>query len=49
MVILLDTNVLLDYLETREPYFEKFYRVLLICAEGRVEGYMAFYSIPNIF
>lgn len=49
MVVLLDTNVLLDYLETREPYFEDSYRVLLLCAEERVEAYVAFHSIPNIF
>ena len=30
MVVLIDTNVLLDYLETREPYFEDSYHVLLL-------------------
>lgn len=49
MVVLLDTNVLLDYLETRKPYFETSYRILLLCAEERVKGYIAFHSIPNIF
>lgn len=49
MVVLIDTNVLLDYLETREPYFEDAYRVLALCAEEKVEGYVAFHSIPNIF
>lgn len=49
MVVLIDTNVLLDYLETREPYFEDAYRVLTLCAEEKVEGYVAFHSIPNIF
>ena len=36
-------------LETREPYFEDSYRALLLCAEEKVKGYMAFHSIPNIF
>lgn len=49
MVVLIDANVLLDYLETREPYFENSYRTLLLCAEEKVKGYMAFHSIPNIF
>ncbi len=49
MVILLDTNVMLDYLETREPYFEDSCRVLLLCAEEKVKGYIAFHSIPNIY
>ncbi len=49
MVVLLDTNVLLDYLETREPYFEDSYQALLLCAEEKAEGYVAFHSIPNIF
>ena len=49
MVVLLDTNVLLDYLETREPYFEDSYRALLLCAKEKVKGYIAFHSVPNIF
>lgn len=49
MIVLIDTNVLIDYLETREPYFEDAYHVLLLCAEEKVEGYAAFHSIPNIF
>ncbi len=49
MVVLLDTNVLLDYLETREPYFEDSYQALFLCAEEKAEGYVAFHSIPNIF
>ncbi len=49
MVVLIDTNVLLDYLETREPYFEDSYHVLLLCAEEKAKGYIAFHSVPNIF
>lgn len=46
---MIDTNVLLDYLETREPYFEDSYHLLLLCAEEKVNGYIAFHSVPNIF
>lgn len=49
MVVLIDTNVLIDYLETREPYFEDACRLLLLCAEEKIEGYVAFHSIPNMF
>lgn len=49
MVVLIDTNVLIDYPETREPYFEDACRLLLLCAEEKIEGYAAFHSIPNMF
>lgn len=49
MVVLIDTNVLIDYLETREPYFEDSCRLILPCAEEKIKGYAAFHSIPNIF
>jgi hypothetical protein len=42
MVILIDTNVVLDFLTVREPYFKLSKAVIQLCAEGRVDGYMAF-------
>ena len=36
--ILIDTNVLLDYLLTREPYFEDAKNVILSCADGKING-----------
>lgn len=33
--ILIDTNVLLDYLLTREPFYEAARNVILSCADGK--------------
>lgn len=47
--ILIDTNVLLDYLLTREPFYEDAKKVVLACAEGKIKGCIAAHSIPNMF
>ena len=47
--ILIDTNVLLDYLLEREPFFEDAKGIMVSCAEGKVKGCIAAHSIPNIF
>lgn len=47
--ILIDTNVLLDYLLEREPYFENAKKVVVSCVEGKVKGCIAAHSIPNMF
>lgn len=47
--ILIDTNVLLDYLLEREPYFENAKQVIILCVEGKVKGCIAAHSIPNMF
>lgn len=36
--ILIDTNVLLDYLLERELYFENAKKVVISCVEGKVKG-----------
>ena len=47
--ILIDTNVLLDYLLTREPFYEDAREIMLACTEGKVKGCIAAHSISNIF
>lgn len=47
--ILIDTNVLLDYLLTREPYYENAKKIVLACAEGKIAGCIAAHSISNMF
>lgn len=47
--ILIDTNVLLDYLLEREPFFENAKKVILSCIDGKVRGCIAAHSIPNMF
>lgn len=47
--ILIDTNVLLDYLLEREPFFEDAKEVILSCTDGKIKGCIAAHSIPDMF
>ncbi len=47
--ILIDTNVLLDYLLEREPFFEDAKEIILSCTDGKIKGCIAAHSIPNMF
>ena len=47
--ILIDTNVLLDYLLEREPFFEDAKGIMVACTEGKAKGCIAAHSIPNMF
>lgn len=47
--ILVDTNVLLDYLLTREPFYKDAKEVVISCVDGRAKGCIAAHSISNMF
>ncbi len=47
--ILIDTNVLLDYLLTREPFYEDAKEIVQACVKGQVKGVIAAHSISNMF
>lgn len=49
MVVMIDTNVALDFLTMRSPYYEDARDVIRICAEDKTKGCIAFHSLPNIF
>ncbi|MDR1357871.1 MAG: PIN domain-containing protein [Coriobacteriales bacterium] len=49
MRVLVDTNVLLDYLAKREPYLKSSEGIFSACSTGRVDGCVAVHSFPNIF
>jgi predicted nucleic acid-binding protein len=49
MVILIDTNVLLDVLLTREPFYQDSLAVLRIVEEKKVQGWIAANSVDNIY
>lgn len=49
MKILIDTNVLIDYIAEREPYFQDARCILLACSENKISGCIAAHSINNIF
>ena len=49
MVILVDTNILMDIIANREPYAEYGKNILEKCAKREVIGIMTAHSIPNLF
>lgn len=49
MIILVDTNIVLDVLMKREPYTEAAQLILTKCANREIVGYLAAHSIPNMF
>ncbi len=49
MRILLDTNVLLDYLAQREPFVTKAREIITLCCKDKVKGYIAAHSITDCF
>lgn len=49
MVVLIDTNVIIDFLMTREPFYRAASEVITRCANKELTGYIAFHSIPNLW
>lgn len=47
--ILVDTNVLLDYLLCRSPYDQAAEQIVVACKQRRVSGCIAAHSISNMF
>ena len=47
--ILVDTNVLLDYFLTREPFFDDAKQIIEKCAEGKINACIAAHSVSNMF
>lgn len=49
MRLMIDTNIFLDVLTEREPFFEDSKAVLRLCEEGRVQGFLSASSATDIF
>lgn len=49
MKVLVDTNVIVDALIGRQPYFEDADKIVKLCADKKVHGYLAAHSIPNLY
>lgn len=49
MVVLIDTNVIIDFLAVREPFYDSALQVMEKCASGEADGYIAFHSLPNLW
>ncbi len=47
MIVLIDTNVILDFLLTREPAYQAASDIILKCANKEIKGYIAFHSIST--
>lgn len=49
MLVLIDTNIVLDILEKRLPFYESSNDVLSLCASKKIKGCIALHSVSNIF
>ena len=49
MQIVIDTNIVIDYLEDREPFAENAARLLNLCEEGTVTGMLTANAITDIY
>lgn len=49
MVVLIDANVIIDFLITREPFYKASLEVISKCAGKELDGYIAVHSIPNLW
>jgi predicted nucleic acid-binding protein len=49
MVLLIDSDVLIDYIAKRNPFFDNSYKIIELQREGLINGYISTQSILNIF
>lgn len=49
MLVLIDTNIVLDILEKRDPFYEASNDVLSLCAAKKLDGCIALHSVSNIY
>ena len=48
MRILIDTNILIDVVARREPFFADAVAIFELCQQDKVEGYIAAHSVVNM-
>ena len=49
MVLLIDSNVVIDYLTVREPQYRIVASIMEFCQLGGFRGYIAFHTLPTIW
>lgn len=49
MVILIDTNILLDYILKREPFYEDAKRVMEVCSTDKADGCIALHTVTTVW
>ena len=49
MVVLIDTNIILDMLVKRQPYLEAAIKIVNLCTEKIIRGCLAAHTVSNLF
>ena len=49
MKVLIDTNIILDVLEKREPFFEDSYRIIQLGLEGDIDTIMSAGAVTDVY
>ncbi len=49
MVLLIDINILLDYLLKREPFYNDAKEIINFCGEDNINGYIALHTITTLW
>lgn len=49
MVVLIDANIVLDYLLKREPFYSDSKKILGLCCDERIDGCIALHTITTIW
>ena len=49
MRVLVDTDVIMDYIADREPYAEHAYRIIELCIIKKITGCIAAHTVTNLF
>lgn len=49
ITVLIDANVIFDYITSRDPFFRESYKIMEMCYSGKVNGYIAFHSVSIIW
>ena len=49
MRLMIDTNIFLDVLGHREPFYKKSKEVLYLCESGQAQGFLSASSAMDIF
>jgi len=49
MRILVDTNIIMDYIANREPFAENAYIIIKLCTEKEIDGCISAHTITNLF
>lgn len=49
MTVLLDTNILIDFIAQREYYFDNARKIISLCVNDKIKGCIAAHSVMNTF